>query len=50
MKGMTPTEIAVKYAKDALRKEIYIKALEAKKAGKTFEEFIAELEALANNR
>ncbi len=31
MKEMTPTEIAVEYAKADLKKEIYIKALEAQK-------------------
>lgn len=50
MKEMTPTEIAVEYAKADLRKEIYIKALEAQKAGKTLEEFIKELEALAASK
>mgnify|MGYP007121847522 CR=1 FL=1 len=50
MKGMTPTEIAVEYAKADLKKEIYIKAIEAQKAGKSFEDFIKELEALATNK
>ena len=50
MKGMTPTEIAVEYAKADLKKEIYIKALEAQKSGKSFEDFIKELEALATNK
>jgi len=49
MKNMTPTEIAVEYAKANLKKEIYIKALEAQKAGKTLEEFVKELEALAKS-
>lgn len=47
---MTPTEIAVEYAKADLKKEIYIMALEAEKAGKSLQDFIKELEALANNR
>ncbi len=50
MKNMTPTEIAVEYAKADLKKEIYIKALEAQKAGKSFEDFIKELEALATSK
>ncbi|MDO4301278.1 MAG: hypothetical protein Q4D26_07810 [Clostridia bacterium] len=47
---MTPTEIAVEYAKADLKKEIYIKALEAQKAGKTLQEFVKELEALATSK
>ncbi len=50
MKNMTPTEIAVEYAKADLKKEIYIKALEAEKAGKTLNEFVKELEALATSK
>lgn len=51
MKEMTPTEIAVEYAKADLKKEIYIKALEAqKKNGKTLQDFVKELEALATNK
>ena len=49
MKEMTPTEIAVEYAKADLRKEIYIKALEAKRTGKSLDDFIKELEALVIN-
>lgn len=47
---MTPTEIAVEYAKADLKKEIYIKALEAQKNGKTLQDFVKELEALATNK
>lgn len=50
MENMTPTEIAVEYAKADLRKEIYIKALEALRDGKSLNEFVRELEALATNK
>ena len=45
MKGMTSAEVIAKVTREKTIAEIYIMTLEAKQAGKSFEDFIEELRA-----
>ncbi|MCH5186877.1 MAG: hypothetical protein J1F63_00635 [Oscillospiraceae bacterium] len=48
MKSPSATEVAVQLAKKLERTDIYLKALDAEKEGKTLAEFIKTLEVLKN--
>ena len=50
MKGMTSAEVIAKLAVENSRKEIYMMSIDAKNAGKTFDDFIEELKVLANSK
>ncbi len=48
MKSLSATEVAVDLARKNERAEIYLRALDAEKEGKTLSEFVKTLEALKN--
>ena len=50
MKGMTSAEVIAKLAVENSRKEIYMMSIDAKNAGKTFDDFIEELKVLAYSK
>ena len=49
MKGMTSAEVIKAVTEQSTTRKIYMMAIKAKESGKTFEEFITELETLAND-
>ena len=50
MKMPNASEVIEKLAVENSRKEIYIMAVDAKNAGKTFDDFIEELKVLAYSK
>lgn len=50
MKMPNASEVIEKLASEKTTAKIYIMALDAKEAGKSFDEFTAELKALVNNK
>ena len=50
MKGMTSAEVLRAVTEESTIRKIRIMALEAQKSGKSFEDFIKELEVLENRK